>query len=49
VCKTNLMAPPKIGAVSIFVVVTRQSSRKKERMEEPKNFVELEDVTTSET
>jgi hypothetical protein len=43
------MAPPKVGAPSRFVRVTRQSGRKKERMEEPENFVELEDVTTSET
>jgi hypothetical protein len=43
------MAPLKVGTPSQFVRVTRQSGRKKERMEEPENFVELEDVTTSET
>jgi hypothetical protein len=43
------MAPPKVGAPDRFVRVTRQSGRKKERMEEPESFLELEDVTTSET
>jgi hypothetical protein len=43
------MVPPKIGTPSQFVRVTQQSGRKKERMEEPDNFVELEDMKTSET
>jgi hypothetical protein len=41
------MAPLKVGTPRPFVRVTRQAGRKKERMEEPKSFVELEDITTS--
>jgi hypothetical protein len=37
------MAPLKVGAPSQFVRVTRKLGRK-EIMEEPKSFVELEDV-----
>jgi hypothetical protein len=43
------MTPPKFGAPGQYVRVTRQGQRRKERMREPENVVELEDVTTSET
>jgi hypothetical protein len=43
------MAPLKVGTSNQFVRVTQHSGRKKERMEEPDNFVEIEDVMASET
>jgi hypothetical protein len=43
------MEPLKVGAPRQFVRLTQKLGRKKERMERPKIFVELEDVTTSET
>jgi predicted HTH transcriptional regulator len=43
------MTPPKFGTPGQYVRVTRQGQRRKERMREPENIVELEDVTTSET
>jgi hypothetical protein len=43
------MTPPKFGAPGKYVRVTRQGQRRKERMVEPENIIELEDVTTSET
>jgi hypothetical protein len=42
------MTPPKFGALGKYVRVTLQSQRRKERLVEPENFVEMEDVTTSE-
>jgi hypothetical protein len=45
---TYNMTPPKFGTPGKYVRVTRQGQRRKERMAEPKNVVELEDVTTSE-
>jgi hypothetical protein len=43
------MTPPKFGTPGKYVRVTRQGQRRKERMVEPENVIELEDVTTSET
>jgi hypothetical protein len=43
------MTPPKFGTPWKYVRVTQQGQRRKERLEEPENVVELEDVTTSET
>jgi hypothetical protein len=43
------MTPPKFGAPGQYVRVTRQGQRCKERMRQPENVVELEDVTTSDT
>jgi hypothetical protein len=43
------MTPPKFNAPGQYVWVTRQGQRRKERMSQPKNMVELEDVTTSDT
>jgi hypothetical protein len=41
------MASSKVGAPRRFVRVTRQTGRKKERMEELESFLEIEDVTMS--
>jgi hypothetical protein len=41
------MTPPNFGSPGQFVMVTRQGQRRKERMHQPENIVELEDVTTS--
>jgi hypothetical protein len=43
------MTPPNFGALGQYVRVTRQGERRKERMVEPENVVEIEDVTTSKT
>jgi hypothetical protein len=42
------MTPPKFGALGKYVRVTRQGQRRKERMVEPENIIELKDVMTSE-
>jgi hypothetical protein len=44
---TYNMTPPKVGTPGKDIRVTQQVERRKERMTEPENFVELEDVTTS--
>jgi hypothetical protein len=43
------MTPPKFGAPGQYVRVTRKGQRCKERMRQPENVVEMEDVTTSDT
>jgi hypothetical protein len=43
------MTPPKFDVPGQYVWVTRQGQRCKERMPQPENVVELEDVTTSDT
>jgi hypothetical protein len=43
------MTPPKFGTPWKYVWVNRQGQRKKERMADFENVIELEDVTNSET
>jgi len=43
------MEPPKVGAPNKIGWVTRKYGRKKEQMEEPEKFVELEDINIFET
>jgi hypothetical protein len=41
------MEPSKVVSPGRFLRVTRQGGRKKERMEELENFVDMEEITTS--
>jgi hypothetical protein len=43
------MTPRKFGTLGQYIWVTRQGQWRKERMVEPHNVIELEDVTNSET
>jgi uncharacterized membrane protein len=43
--KSSKMAPHKVGGPGRLARVTKQTRMKKERIEESKNIVEVEDVT----
>jgi hypothetical protein len=43
------MTPPKFGSLGQYVQVTQQGQMRKERMRDPKNIIEIKDITTFET
>jgi hypothetical protein len=46
-CKESKIEPPKVGGLRQFTRVTRHTWKRKERIEEPKNIMEVEDFTTT--